>query len=97
MCRNSRERIRVEKNSGDHGHVPHEPQIPSNFSSFARHFILEIYLECGSSPGSDFILNRLQQKKVSDFEQFNLTHNNSNILSQRAIYGFGEERVCTSL
>ena len=68
-----------KKKSGDHVYVRHEPQIPTIFSPVVRHVIYEIYLERTSVPTLDSILDRLRQKKVSDFEHLNLFDNNSSI------------------
>ena len=49
----------LNKKSGDHDYVQHDPLIPNNFSSVVRHVIVEIHLEHTSVPTTDFILDRL--------------------------------------
>ena len=67
------------KKSGDHVHVRHEPKILTNFSSFVRHVIREIYLELTSVLTLRSILDPPRQKKTSDFEHLNIFDNNNSI------------------
>ena len=56
--------------------VFHAQTIPENFSSVVLQTVQNIHLEGNQVPTLNLILERLNQKKVRDFEHLNLFHGN---------------------
>ena len=51
---------------------PNDPVIPKNFSSIIRQSVRETYFERERVQTLDLILERLNQKKIKDFDHLNL-------------------------
>ena len=73
-----------------------EPLIPKKFSIIVRQVVREIYLEHKQLPTLDLILEGLKQKKVNEFDNFNLcngdeipdTNSNICIWGHTSLYRF---------